>query len=123
MPPAGFAGVQSPGHPGLVSNDERTMALLMHLLTLVSGFIGPLILWLVKRDESPFLDHHGKEALNFQISLIFYWIGTIIAMLFLIGLLIIPILLIVQLLFPILAAVAGNRGDYYRYPLTLRIIT
>jgi uncharacterized Tic20 family protein len=112
----------APGLRGPVTSDERTMGLLIHLLSLVSGFLGPLVLWLVKRDQSAYLDHHGKESLNFQISLLVYWFGSIIAMFVLIGILFIPVLVILGFVMPIVAAVAANRGDYYRYPLTIRFI-
>ncbi len=99
------------------------MALLIHLLALVSGFIGPLIVWLVKRDESAFIDFHGKEALNFQITMFMAWIAAFFAAIVLIGFLVMPILIVLQVILPILAAVAANRGEYYRYPLTLRVIS
>ena len=113
----------APGPPGAVTSDDKTMALLIHLLTLVSGFIGPLIIWLIKRDQSAFIDHHGKEALNFQLTLLLAWFGAMLALLVLVGLLLIPVLLVLQILFPILAAVAANRGELYRYPLTIRFIS
>lgn len=112
-----------PGAPGVVTPDDRTMALLIHLLALVSGFLGPLIIWLVKRDQSAFVDHHGKEGLNFQLTLLLAWFVAMLAALILIGLLLIPVLLVLQILFPILAAVAANRGELYRYPLTIRFIS
>lgn len=106
----------------MVSSDDKSTALLLHLLSLVVGFLGPLIIWLSKRDQSPFIDHHGKTALNFQISLFVYWIGTFLAIFLIVGLLIVPVLLVIQILFPILAAVAANRGEYYRYPLAIPFI-
>jgi uncharacterized Tic20 family protein len=112
-----------PPAPGAVTSDDRTMALLIHLLTLVSGFIAPLIIWLIKRDQSPFIDHHGKEALNFQITLLIGWFAAMLLLLVLIGLVLMPVLLVAQILFPILAAVAANRGELYRYPLTIRFIS
>ena len=51
-----------------VSKDARNMAMLCHLLAIFTGFLGPLIIWLIKKDEDPFVDEHGKEALNFQIT-------------------------------------------------------
>ncbi len=124
--PAPLAPAPSPLGPGpapvVTTSDDRSMAMLTHLLALVSGFLGPLIVWLIKKDQSPFVDYHGKEALNFQISLFIYWIATILLVIVLIGLLLIPVLLVLQILFPILAAVAANKGQYYRYPLTIRII-
>ncbi|MGI9594891.1 MAG: DUF4870 domain-containing protein [Acidimicrobiales bacterium] len=113
----------SPVMPGAVTADDRSMGLLLHLLALVAGFLGPLIVWWIKKDQSPFIDYHGKEALNFQISLFVYWIGALFAMLILVGFLLIPVLLVLQILFPILAGIAANRGEYYRYPLTIRFIS
>lgn len=121
-----YAGSSPAGQHGLVvatSSDDRTMAMLAHLLALVSGFLGPLIIWLIKKDESPFVDHHGKEALNFQITMLIAWIVAFVSILILIGFVLIFVLFIAQLLFPILAAVAANKGETYRYPATLRIIS
>ncbi len=52
-----------------VTENDRMLAMLLHLSSLVVGFFGPLIIWLVKKEESPFIDHHGKSALNFQLSI------------------------------------------------------
>ncbi len=109
--------------PAMITPDDKSMAMLAHLLTLVAGFLGPLIIWLIKKDQSPYVDHHGKEALNFQISMFVYWLCALLAMIVLIGFLLIPVLLVLQVLFPIIAAVAANRGEYYRYPMTIRFIT
>jgi uncharacterized Tic20 family protein len=106
-----------------VTNDERNFAVLIHILSIVSSFLAPLILWLIKRDESPFVDHHGKEALNFQITMFIAWSVTIVLVFVLIGLLLIPVLLVIQIVFPIMAGLAANRDEYYRYPLTLRLIS
>ena len=107
---------------GAVSSDDRTMALLAHILAIVLGFIGPLIIWLIRKDQSPFVDYHGKESLNFQITLFIGWIVAIVGALVLIGLLLMPVLLIAQIVMPIIAGVAANRGDMYRYPFTIRFL-
>ncbi len=104
------------------SSDEKTMGMLAHLLAIVLGFIGPLIIWLIKKDESAFVDYHGKEALNFQLTLFIAWIGAFVLSFVLIGLLLIPILLLVQLIMPIIAGMAANKGEYYKYPATLRLV-
>ena len=62
---------------GQVSKDARNMALLCHLLAIFTGFLGPLILWLLKKDDDSFIDEHGKEALNFQIALLDVTTGEI----------------------------------------------
>lgn len=105
------------------SSDEKTMSMLAHILGIVLGFIGPLIIWLIKKDESAFVDYHGKEALNFQITLFIAYMVSFVLAFVLIGLLLIPILFLVQLILPILAGVAANKGEYYKYPATLRLVT
>lgn len=104
------------------TNDEKTMGMLAHLLAIVLGFLGPLIIWLMKKDESAFVDYHGKESLNFQLTLFIAWIGAFVLSFVLIGLLIMPILLLVQLIMPIIAGIAANKGEYYKYPATLRLV-
>lgn len=104
------------------SNDERTIAVLIHVLSLFSSFLAPLIIWLVKRDQSPFIDHHGKEALNFQITMFIAWSTALVLVFVLIGLLLLPILFVIQIVVPIVAAVGANKGMWYRYPLTLRLL-
>ncbi len=65
----------------------------------------------------------SKEALNFQLSLFLYWVGSIFALIILIGFVLIPVLIVLQFILPIVAAVATNKGDRFRYPLTLRFIS
>jgi uncharacterized Tic20 family protein len=127
------AGFPSPiAHPHGVSQEERTMGILIHLLAILTGFLGPLILWLVKKDSSRFIDHHGKEALNFQITLTIVLLGAGIggfavaaltagiALIILIPLMfVIPIM---ALVFEIIACVNANRGVWHRYPMTIRLI-
>ncbi len=112
-----------------LSEDERTMGMLCHLLGILTGFIGPLVLWLVKKDQSPFIDHHGREALNFQITLFLVMIAlasvTFVLMLVVVGFLLIPVLFaipIIGLVLEILAAVAAQRGEWHRYPFCLRLV-
>lgn len=99
------------------------MGMLVHLLALFTGFIGPLVLWLIKKDESAYIDYHGKEALNFQITMFIAFLVAFVLVFVLIGFLLLPLLFLGNIIFPILAAVAANRGEYYRYPISLRIIT
>lgn len=110
--------------PGVtaITTDDRNMATVIHVLSLFSSFLGPLIIWLIKKDESAFIDHHGKEALNFQLTMAIAWICTFLAIIVVIGIFIAPILFIISLLFPILAAVGANNGQFYRYPLAIRFL-
>lgn len=113
----------------MITEDDRTLGMLCHLLAIFTGFIGPLILWLVKKDTSPYIDHHGRESLNFQLTLLILIFGLglicIPLMLLMIGFFLLPLvalLPIVGLIFEILACVAANRGELYRYPVCFRIV-
>jgi uncharacterized protein len=82
----------------------------------------PLILWLLKRDESPEIDAHGKEALNFQLSMFIYNIVAAVFCLVLIGFLLLPLLWVLNAVFVIIAAIKASDGELYRYPLTIRFL-
>jgi uncharacterized Tic20 family protein len=116
----------------LATSEHRTYSVLMHLTLLLHATavglpLAPvvvLVMWLVKKDESEFIADHGREALNFQLSLIIYalvftalgfvtcgvtWVlGLGVYVLGIVGM--------------ILAAIAANRGEYFRYPMTLRLV-
>jgi len=121
-----------------VSNDERTWGMLSHLSALVGYFvvpfgniIAPLIIWLVKKDQSQFVADQAKEALNFQISLFLYAIvGTIVGLiltLVLVGFFLLfalwGALYIGGIVLTIVAAIRANEGQAYRYPLTIRLVS
>lgn len=108
---------------------ERTYAAFNHYIGLISlldhtvlGLIGTIVMWAIKRKESPFLDDHGREAINFQLSLMLYFfVGVIVT--FGAGVLImLPLVAILRLVFCIKAGLAANRGEYYRYPVTIRFL-
>lgn len=112
------------------SHDDRLWATFTHLSSL-AGFVlgafvvvaplgsilGPLILWLIKRNDSPFLDDHGREALNFQISMALYYPLLALSC---VGIPLIILLPFVQIIAPIVMAVRANGGEYVRYPITIR---
>ena len=104
------------------SPDERTMATLAHILTLFTGFIGPLIIWLIKKDQSDFVDDQGKEALNFGISITIYYFVAGLSFMVLIGILLLPAVAIFAIINIIRGAIAANKGERFRYPLCIRII-
>jgi len=104
------------------STDDRNLAMLAHLLGIVSGFVGALIIWLIKKDQSAFVDEQGKEALNFQITMLIAFVAAWILMFVLIGALLMPLLLIANLVFCILAAVAVSKGEHYKYPVAIRLL-
>jgi uncharacterized Tic20 family protein len=98
------------------------MALLAHLLGLLVSFLGPLIIYLVKGHESAFVKHHAAEALNFAITVFIAVVVSALLMLVLIGFLLLPIVGIGALILQIMAAVAASRGEWYRYPVNIRLV-
>jgi uncharacterized protein len=104
------------------TSDEKTMAMLSHILTLVAGFIPPLVIWLVKKDESKFVSDNAKESLNFIITLAIGYCIAFVLMFILIGMFLIFVLWIAQLVLVIIATIKTNEGKVYRYPINLRLI-
>jgi uncharacterized Tic20 family protein len=114
-----------------LSSDEKMWAMFCHLSALIGifvggmNFLGPLICWLVKKDSSRFVNAHGKEALNFQLNMLIYFLVSIAIAIVTCGVgIVLPIALgIYSLIMPIIAGVKANGGEMYRYPLTFRMIT
>ena len=114
---------QAPEQPKQeVSQDAKNMAMLCHLLGLLTNFIGPLVLWLVKKDDDPFIDRQGKEALNFQITVAIAGIVCIPLSFACIGLILLPVVGILDLVFSIVACVKSSKGEDYRYPVSIRLV-
>jgi len=127
-PPSGGEGQAPPpgAQPppgGEVPPEARTFGMLCHLLGIFTGFLGPLIIWLIKKDQSKFADYHGKEALNFQLTVLIGWIASIILVyVFCIGTLTGLAVLVIDLIFLIKGTLAANKGESYRYPISIRFI-
>ena len=105
-----------------VGKDARMWGMLCHLTALFAGFVGPLIVWLIKKDEIPFVDDQGKEALNFQITVAIAVFVSFLLCFVVIGFLLLPVVGIGALVLTIIAAVKANGGEAYRYPITIRFI-
>jgi uncharacterized Tic20 family protein len=123
---------RAPTAPGSSSamgaKQERTYAMFCHLGAL-SGFvvpfgsiIVPLVLWLIKKDSSPFIDMHGRESLNFQISLLIYSLIAAVLILIIVGIFLLALLWMFNLVVVIIAGVRAESGERFRYPLTIRFI-
>ncbi len=112
-----------------IPKSERTLAMIMHL-SAISGYlflpfgnvIIPLIIWLMKKDESAFIDHQGREIINFQLSMLFYFAISAVLIVVLIGFVLIGILYVYAILVTIVAAVRVSDGVRFRYPATIRLI-
>lgn len=112
-----------------IPENARKLAMGCHLLALVGllgngvGFLlGPLILWLVKKDDHPFIDEQGKEAINFQLTMFIAMIISAILLLVLIGFFLMFIVGILMVVFPIIGGIKANNGEHYRYPMTIRFL-
>ncbi|HEX4950373.1 MAG TPA: DUF4870 domain-containing protein [Blastocatellia bacterium] len=111
------------------SKDDRTWGLLCHLAGFAAftaipfaNILGPLVVWLIKKDQSWFVNDQGKEAMNFQISMTVYFIIAGILIFILVGIPLLIVLGIGWLVLMVIAAIKANEGVTYRYPLTLRFI-
>jgi len=141
--PPGPAAWSQPTHPSGLGSDVRGWGIAAHLiglggalLTVVTlGFLGPLVVWLLKRDEHPFIDHHAKESLNFQLTtLLALVVATLAAIpVFLLGFLTFGVLWLVAIIvvvaatvvwfvFPVIGAVKAANGEGYRYPVNIRFV-
>lgn len=128
VPPAEEGPVPQPEAGAALTADDRTWGMLAHLSALsgvivpLGNIIGPLVVWLVKREQSAYVDYHGKEALNFNISFLVYGLVAGLLILIVIGLILLPLVVVAWLVLAIVGAVRANAGEQYRYPLTFRFV-
>ena len=120
---------QPPVPAASTTSEIRNWSVLCHASALLGLFLhffghllGPLIVWLLKRDMSPEIDANGKESLNFQISMLIYDVIAGILCIVLIGIPILIALWILNTVFVVIASVKTSEGKFYRYPLTIRFL-
>jgi hypothetical protein len=102
-------------------SDENNLAMIAHILGIVIGFIGPLIIYLTAKDK-PFAYSQAKEALNFQITVVIAWVACAVLSFIGIGFILYPAVWVVNLIFCIMAAMAASKGEAYKYPIAIRLI-
>ena len=119
---------EGPGSKEL-DKDARMWAMFCHLAALaglvvpvVGCIVGPLVVWQIKKEEFPFVDKQGKEAVNFQISMLIYGIVAGLLCFACVGVVLLPAVVIFDFIFMLIAAVKANDGYHYRYPLSIRFI-
>lgn len=111
-----------------LDSDAKTWGMLCHLASFLGylfpfgNIIAPFIVWQLKKDNSEFVDYHGKESVNFQITVTIALIAAIPLILLVIGIFMLIAIPILEAVLAIIAAVKASNGEYYRYPLTLRLI-
>jgi uncharacterized Tic20 family protein len=110
------------------NKDENTLGIVCHLLAFATfvvpfgNILGPLVLWLIKRADSPYIDTVGREVLNFNISWTIYALVAFFSIFALIGFVLLPLVGLAWLVFVIMAAIKASEGKIYSYPLTIRLI-
>jgi uncharacterized protein len=130
-PQPGFAPDDGQGYGPAGPSDDHLWGLLAYLLTFVAGFIAPLIVFLVKMNESRYVRYHAAQSLNMAITAFIYAVaGVVVGLVLALAthgwalVLLIPLFiayLVAHLVFLILAAIAANRGEYYRVPYVISI--
>ena len=119
-----LAGVRIEG----VAPSDRNWAVLCHVVTFIGfvmplgNIVGPLLIWLLRRRDSEYVDFHGKEAVNFQISLTIYLVISAVLVLVLIGFVLLLVTFVFGIVSVIIAAVRANEGVLHRYPVTIRFL-
>jgi uncharacterized Tic20 family protein len=120
--PNTIAGAEVP------SKEQRNWAMFAHLSSFAGHVIpfghigGPLLVWLLKKDEMPFLNDQGKESLNFQITMTFAFIVAALSLFVLVGFVLLPAVWLFDVIMTIIATVKASEGVAYRYPLCLRLV-
>lgn len=126
-PPPPAPAYNPPMSATMTPQDERTWAMLSHLAPFAGAlvgfpFLGPLVVYLVYRERGPFVRDQSGESLNFQLTLLIGYLVSIPLIFVGIGVLLLIALGIGSIVLQILAALAANRGEFYRYPLTIRFV-
>jgi uncharacterized Tic20 family protein len=125
-PPAGYGAPGAPGAP-LSDSDQRMWAIFSHVGAILFSFVPPLVIWLAFKGRGALVEHQAKEALNWSITVILAYVAlgvlTVVTLFLGIGFgMAIWLVAIAALVFGILAAVAASSGQFYRYPVALRLI-
>ena len=104
------------------TQDEKTLAMVTHLLTLFSFFIAPLVIYIIKKNESHFVAEHARQALNFSISYTIIIFVSILLIIVLVGILMLIVFGIMGTVWIIIAAIRASEGRLYKFPFTIEFI-
>ena len=104
------------------AKEDCNFAMLAHLLGIFTGFLGALVIWLIKKDNSAYVAQESVEALNFQLTVMLGYLICGMLTMILIGVIAFPLLYILNIVFCVLGAIAASKGTGYRYPFALRLI-
>ena len=109
------------GEQAEISKEARNMAMLCHLLGIV-GFFAPLVIWLNEKDKHKFVNEHGLAAMNYQISIIIYYIASWMLCVIIVGFFMMAALVIMHIIFVIMGAVKASKGKPWRYPIAIQFL-
>ena len=114
--------------PVVADKEQRTWAMLCHLSALagfiipMGSIIGPLVVWLIKKEEMPLVAEHGRKSLNFQITMLIAYIICFILMFVVIGAILLPVVAIFSFIMVVIGAIKTNDGKSFSYPFSLNLI-
>jgi len=117
-PPVNYAASQPPLSPA----DEKMWSILTHVGGILFHWVAPLIAYLVLKDRGPFVRWHTRQALNFQLTLLIAYVVGIVLFIVFVGIFVVLAAAVLNIVFGILAAMAANRGEFYRYPIAIEFI-
>lgn len=117
-----------PGQPGPLSPSDRTWGCAAHWSAFVAAFValaflGPLIVLLTQGNSSAYVRRQAVESLNFQLSMLIYIAVSLLSILLLVGLVLAPIVGLLWVVFTLIGTIRSSRGEEYRYPLTIRMVS
>ena len=113
---------------GLQTPEERQTGMFLHLSQLAnllipfSGVVIPIVIWQMKKDQTPAIDAHGKMIVNFMLSCLIYGVVSFVLAFFLIGFLGFLALFVIGIVFPIIGGIKANNGELWEYPLTIKFL-
>lgn len=114
--------------PPQMLETDRSWLVLLHLseflgyLVPLAGFIAPVVIWLVMKDDSPEMDRHGRNVVNWIISSTIYFTASVILCFVLIGIPLVILMTVLVTVFPIIGAVKASQGVEWKYPLAIRFL-
>jgi len=118
QPPADYAAPPTQ----LSAADEKLWATLTHVGGILFHWLAPLIAYLILKDRGPFVRWHTRQALNFQLTVLIAYVAGIVLCFVFIGVFVLLAVVVVNIVFGIMAAMAANRGEYYRYPIAIEFV-
>lgn len=104
------------------TSNDRNLAALTHVSGIFFSVLVPFLVWILKKDESPYLGEQSAEALNFQITMLIAQTAAGMSVMFLVGFVLLPAVVLANVVLSLIAAVKTSNGESYKYPFTIRIV-